>query len=120
MLLAVPLVHSGNVVSLEELALEGLLVQTRLAGAVRKDETFQQRIARQAVRAVQARAGDLADGVEPCDVRCAVEVCADAAALVMRRRDDRDRLPGNVDAVAEAGLVDVGESAGARTRRAGG
>ena len=41
----------------------------------------------------------------------AVHVRLHAAALVMRRRHDRDRLLRHVDAVAQAGLVNVRETA---------
>ena len=81
------------------------------------DQRFQQRIARQPVGAVQPRAGHLAHGVKPGDLRLAVHVRHHAAALVMRRRHDRDRLLGDVDAVAQAGLVDVRETVDDEPRR---
>jgi hypothetical protein len=52
----------------------------------------------QAVGAVQARLGDFAGGIEARRVGAAVEVHHHAAAGVMLRRHDRDRLPGDVDA----------------------
>ena len=74
---------------------------------MRANDGLEQRIARQPVRAVQAGAGHFTDGIEPRNLGFAVHVRHDAAALVVRRRNDRDGLPGDVDPVLEAGLVDV-------------
>ncbi len=52
---------------------------------------------------------DLACGVEPWKVGAAVEIDDHPAAGVMLGGDDRDRLPGHVDAQAEQLFVDVGE-----------
>ena len=35
----------------------------------------------------------------------------------MRRRDDRDRLPGNIDPVTQTGLIDVRKTLGDELRR---
>ena len=59
---------------------------------------------------MQAGAGHFADRVKAGDFRFAVHVRDHAAALVMRRWHDRDRFLGDVNAVAQAGLVDVWEA----------
>ena len=74
------------------------------------NERFEQRIAGETIRAMQAGAGDLADRVEARDFRFAIHVGEHAAALVMGGRDDRDRFLRDVNAVTEAGLVDVREA----------
>ena len=58
---------------------------------------------------MQAGLGDFARGIEARRVGAAVEVDHHAAAGIMLRRDDRDRLLGDVDAEAEQLLVDVRE-----------
>ena len=63
-----------------------------------EDEAFEHRVGREAVGAVKARHGDLAGRVEALKVGAPVEVHHHPAAGIMRRRDDRDRLPGDVDA----------------------
>ena len=65
-----------------------------------EDERLEQRVRRQPVGAVQAGHRDLAGGVEAADVGGAVGVGDRAAAAVVRRRHDRDRLLGDVDAEA--------------------
>ena len=72
-------------------------------------EAFEQAVGGQAVGAVQARLGDFAGRIEARRVGAAVEVDDHAAAGVMLRRDDRDRLAGDVDAEPEQLLVDVRE-----------
>ncbi len=56
---------------------------------------------------MQARAGRLAHGEQARNVRLAVHVRHHAAALIMRRRHDRNRLFRDVYAMAQARLVDV-------------
>ena len=75
--------------------------------AVRADQRFEQRVARQPVRPVQTRAGDLADRIKTGDFSFAIDVREHAAALIMRCRHNGDRLPGDVHAVAQAGLINV-------------
>ncbi len=87
----------------------GVLPATR-GGAMGADQRFQERIAGQAVGAVQAGAGHFAHGVESRNLRLPVHRRHHAAALIMRRRHDRNRLPGDVDAVFQAGGVNVGKS----------
>ena len=65
----------------------------------------------QPVGAVHAGAGDLAAGVEAGDGGAAVEVGAHAAAGVVRRRRDRDRLGDRVDAGLAAARDDGREAA---------
>ena len=74
-----------------------------------EDEPFEEGVGSEAVRAVQARAGGLADGEEPGQRGLAVEVGAHAAADVVRRRHHRDGRDRHVDAEGLAGGVDVRE-----------
>ena len=60
---------------------------------------------------MQAGAGHLADGVQAGQVGATAGIGHDAAAGVVGRRDDRDRLARDVDAELEAAGVDVGEVA---------
>ncbi len=59
---------------------------------------------------MQAGAGDFADGKQVVDVGFSPGVDLDAAAQVVGGRDHRNRLVGHVDAVGEAGLVDIRET----------
>ena len=58
---------------------------------------LEQRVRREAVRAVHPGAGDLADGEEPRERRRAVEVGDDAAGEVVRRRSDREPVDLGVE-----------------------
>ena len=78
--------------------------------AVAPDEPLEKRRRREAVRAVHARAGRLAHGVEAPDRRPALEVREDAAAEVVRRGHDGDRLGRDVDAELLAGRRDRREA----------
>ena len=73
-----------------------------LSGAAADDQPFQQAVGRQAVCAVHAGAGDLARGVQPGQLGLAVHVGDDAAAAVVRARNDRDGLTDGVDACGPA------------------
>lgn len=81
-----------------------------LGGAVGADEGFEEGVAGEAIGAVEAGAGDLADGVEAGQLGDAVDGGDHAAALVVGGGHDGDGFLGDVDAVAEAGFVDVGEA----------
>ena len=83
------------------------------------DQAFEERIARQAIRAVQAGAGHFADRIQARQAGRAIHVGFDSAALVMGRRHDRDRLLRHVDAVTQAGLVNVRETLLQELRAAG-
>src|SRR5471032_1974723 len=72
-------------------------------------QAFKQRVAGQAVGAVQAGAGGFADGVQARDVGASGQVGDHAAAGVVRGRHDRNRLLGDVDAQFQAARVDGGE-----------
>ena len=78
-----------------------------LRGAMGADERFEERIAGETIGAVQAGAGNFADGEEPRQIRFTIDARGDAAALVMRGRDDRDWFLGDVDAVTEASGIDI-------------
>ena len=90
---------------------DGQVLRRGASGARAEDQTFEQRVRRQAVRAVDARAGDLARGVESGQAGAPFEVCADAAHDVMRRRADGDGVAREVEAEAKARRVDFGEAA---------
>ena len=77
---------------------------------MRHDQALEQRIARQAIRAVQTGAGHFADRVKTGQRRGPVHVGLDAAALIMRGRDHRDRLFRHVDPETQAGFVNVRET----------
>ncbi len=66
---------------------------------------------------MQARAGHFAHRIKPRNVRLAIHIRHHAAALVMRRRDDGDRLFGDVNAIAKARLINVGEAVNDEPRR---
>ena len=59
-------------------------------GAVGCDETLEKRVAGEAIRAMQASAGDLANGVKPADGSFAVHIGVHSAALVVGGGHDRD------------------------------
>ena len=59
---------------------------------------------------MHARAGDLADRAEVAEGRAAVAVDGDAAAGVVRGRDDGDRAGGQVEAELEAAPVEPREA----------
>ena len=92
--------HGGQVVEVGEDVL-----RRRLA----EHEAFEQAVRRQAVGAVEPRLGDFARRIEAGRVGAAVDVDQHAAAGIMLRRDDRDRLGRDVDAEPEQLFVDVGE-----------
>ena len=66
-------------------------------GPAAEDEAFEQRVRREPVRSVNARAGTLAGRVQPGQLGPAVEVGDDAAHRVVGRRRHRDRLDGGVE-----------------------
>ncbi len=70
------------------------------------DQALEQRIAGHAVGAVQAGEGGLADGIELVDVGAGPFVADDTAAGIVGRRHHRDRFFRDVDAEAQALLVD--------------
>ncbi len=84
---------------------------------MRHDQALEQRIARQAIRAVQSGAGHFADRVKSGQRRRAIHVGLDSAALIMRRRHHRDRLFRHVDAEPQTGFVNVREPFAQEFRR---
>ena len=78
-------------------------------GRVGVDHGFDERIGSQAVAAVESGAGAFAHGVEPLDGRAGIQVHLDAAAEVVGAGCHGDVLPRDVDADAQAFLVDIGE-----------
>src|SRR5205085_984637 len=79
-------------------------------GVVGEDQRLQQRVARQAIRSVNSRTGHLSHREEAIESRPGMKVGQDAAAAVMRRRNDRNRLARDVDTELKAALVDIGET----------
>lgn len=77
---------------------------------MRKNGSFQQGIAGQAIGSVEAGAGDFADGVETRERRGAIDVGLHAAALIVSRGNHWNGFPSGVDAVIEASLINVGKS----------
>ena len=71
--------------------------------------SFDERVAGEAVAAVQSRAGTFAYGIEAAYARAGVEVYLDAAAQIMGARRNGDILFGNVDADRKAFGVDIRE-----------
>jgi hypothetical protein len=61
---------------------------------------------------VQAGAGSFASDVETRDIGACTQVADDATTGIMRGRDDRDRLAGNVDTQFEAARQNVREVLG--------
>ena len=78
-------------------------------GAGSEDYAFEEGVAGETVGAVDTGAGHFAGGVEAGDGGEAVEICVDAAHGVVGRGVDGGGLLGEIEAVAEAGLVDAGE-----------
>ena len=76
----------------------------------RTDQTFSQRIGRQAVGAVQAGRGAFADGKKAGHGGPAVNIGGDTAHVVVRGRGHRNGLDTRVDAGALAGREDCGET----------
>jgi len=64
-----------------------------------EDDGFQQRVAREPVRAVQAGVRDLTDCPQLRHARAAVEIHCDAAHVVVRGTGHGDRLAKRIDAV---------------------
>jgi hypothetical protein len=56
-----------------------------------EDQAFEQRVAGQAIGAVQAGAGSFAGDVEAGDIGARAQVADDAAAGIVCGRDDRNR-----------------------------
>ncbi len=71
------------------------------------NESFQQRIAGETIGPVQPSAGHFAHGIQAGDIGLAVHIGHDAAALIMRGGNHGDRFFGDVDAVLQAGRIDV-------------
>ena len=85
-------------------------------GAAGEDEALAERVRGEAVGAVQARAGGLADGIQPGQARARVQVGDDPTHHVVRRRGDRDQLARRVEARLAQRGDDVGEVARGRSR----
>ena len=80
------------------------------SSSVGTHERLEQRVAGQAVCAMQSRARHFTDSVEISNFGFAVDIRQYSAALVVGGRHDRDRFFSNVDPEAKAGLVNVRKS----------
>src|SRR3546814_2219558 len=89
------------------------MLRRRLA----EDETFEQAVRRQAVRAVQPAFGHLARCVEAGKIGASVGVDRHSAAGIMLRRHHRDRPLRHVDAQRQQLFVDVGKMPGDESGR---
>src|SRR4051812_17910180 len=85
----------------------GTLPNKHFARAMSEDQSFEQRVARQAIRSMQASACDLADRVEARQTRSTIDVGLNAPALIMRRRNHWDWLLCHIDPVTKTGFVNV-------------
>ena len=74
------------------------------------DQCFKERIAGQTIGAMQAVAGDFSAGVQSRQVGGAVDFGHHTAAGRVRGGYDRNRLRSHIDAVAQAGGIQVGET----------
>ena len=75
----------------------------------RHDHRLEQRVAGQAIGAVQAACRDLAAGPQALDGAAALGVRGDAAHVIVHRRPHRDRLAHGIDAGGPAARRDAGE-----------
>ena len=78
----------------------------------RHDHRLEQRVAGQAIGAVQAACRDLAAGPQALDGAAALGVRGDAAHVVVHRRTHGDRLAHGIDAGGAAARGDAGEMPG--------
>ena len=78
-------------------------------GSVGIDHSLDQRVGGESVAAMQAGTTALTQGIESADRTLAIQIDLDAAAEVVGCRSNRDHVARDVDADAEAFLVDVGE-----------
>ena len=104
--------HGALVVPFRHAVVEVVLVddlQRVTGGSVGIDDSFDERVAGQAVAAVQSGAGTFAHGIESADAALPVEIDLYAAAHVVGAGCHGDVLPCDVDADAEALGIDVGE-----------
>src|SRR6266704_6879133 len=76
---------------------QGAGLGCRRTGAAPESRGLEQRVAREAIRAVHPRARALTRREEPVDGSTAIEVGRDATHRVMRSGGDGDRLPQRVD-----------------------
>lgn len=75
-----------------------------------EDQTFEQGIACEAIRAVHARARYFARGVESGNRAASNEIRFQAAHQIMRGRRDWNRFFRQINAEMEARVIDLGES----------
>src|ERR1700731_2034718 len=71
------------------------------------DQTFEERITGQTIRAMQSGATNFSNRVQPGKTGRAVYTGFDSSALIMRCRHDRNRLLCHVDPKAQTGLVNI-------------
>src|SRR5688572_18416908 len=88
-----------------------------LGSAMRADEGFQKRIARQTVCPMQTRARHFPDRQQARQTGLTVEIRHYSATLVMGRGYDRNWLLGHVDPELKACIIDVREPLDQESRR---
>ena len=104
--------HGAFVVPFRHAVVELVMVddlQRMAGGCIGIDDSLDERVAGQAVAAMQSGTGAFADGIEALDAALPVEIDLDAAAHVVGAGSNRDVLLRDVDADGEALGVDVGE-----------
>src|SRR5947209_2298987 len=94
-----------------------LFADERFASAMCNHQTFEQRVTREPIRAMQSGAADFTDRVQSRQRGRAVHVGLDSTALIMRSRHDGDRLLRHVDAETQARLVNVRKTLAQELRR---
>src|SRR5271166_855222 len=87
-----------------------LRLQQRLRASSGQNQRFEERVAGEPVCAVQTGAGYFADCKKSPHGGGPFQVGLYAAALIVRGRNDRDRLPGDVDPHADTGFINVRKS----------
>ena len=101
--------HRTLVVPFGYVVIEVILVDGVACGLVGVDHGLDERVAGQAVAAVQPRAGAFANGVEPVYRRAGVEVHLYATAQVVRARHNGNIVLRYVDTYRKAFFVNVRE-----------
>ena len=86
----------------------GLNICRRRGG---KHHAFHQRIAGQAIGAMQPRISSLAHGIQTRHIGAALQIGVDAAAGVVRRGHNGYGVAGDVYAQAQQSFIDIGEMA---------
>src|SRR6516225_4199478 len=92
-------------------------LQKRFCAALSQHERLEQRIACESICAVQTGASHLPYRKKSAQSRCTFEIGFNSTALVMRCRNNRNRLTGDIDPKSSTGFIDVRESVFDKLRR---